>query len=334
MDKFVKTKMPTETITGKSETSTETQYTARSFELVFSKFCSKYENTLIPFTRRGAKDDRDNRFMGLPPNASVQQMGKRLNQVGQLMGDSPSWNENQTESVDMREAVLLSARYLAWHTTMGGISSQYVDHLQEYIGSQQRRGTLNTNGHQSMGRLNHDRSVGISILLAQNHALRDYFDSGLAATLGNDSPAKMNQLLRHSPYMSETLRDDRARGISLEIAAKRQLEGLLSTKDSAGCKAAYGSSEQDARGGDLVVLTNNEILFIDLKSSMPAVFSDGTKSTPEDYEIGYKWLNHEATENKVALWAYQTQPVAAEAFKLQDERLAQNLEAVIRSLSA
>lgn len=272
--------------------------------------------------------------MGLPPKASVQQMGRRLNEVAQVMGDPPGWEDDQQEGASMKDAVLLSARYLAWHATMGGITQLYLDRLNEQIKYEKHKGSLNGGSHQNLGRLYYNRGKGLAILLAQIHALRDYFDSGLANTLGNDSPEMMNQLLKHVPYRSDRRREDLVAGISLEIASKHYLETLLKARDLGGFSVAYGNDEQDSRGGDFVVQAGEEIMFINIKSSMPEKFSDGEHSTPQDYERGYKWLASNDQEHKVVVWAYQNEPVEPGKFRLADARLASNLELVVGAMNS
>lgn len=326
--------MPTETITRPAETLKETQYTHKSFELVFSSFCGQYGKNLGSLTAQSSRNGNSESFLGLPPKASVQQMGHRLNEAAQIMGDPPGWRDDQQEGATMKEAVLLSARYLAWHATMGGITQMYLDRLNEQIKSERQKNSYNGGSHQNLGRLKYNRGKGLSILLAQNHALRDYFDSRLANTLGNDSPERMSQLLKHVSYGNAGRREDLVGGISLEIASKRYLETLMRTRGLDGIGVAYGSDEQDSRAGDFVVQAGEEMMFIDIKSSMPEKFSDGEPSTPEDYERGYKWLDGNDQEHKVVVWAYQNEPVAPEKFRLTDTRLASNLELIVGAMNS
>lgn len=326
--------MPIETITEPVETSKEPQYTYKSFQLVFSSFCSQYEKSLGSLTMHPSRNGNSEGFMGLPPKASVQQMGRRLNETAQAMGDPPGWEDDQQEGATMKEAVLLSARYLAWHATRGAITQQYVDRLREYIDRERPTKSLNGGSRHNIGRLNYERDNGLVALLAQNHALRDYFDSGLAQTLRNDSPERMSHLLNNVPYLRDRHREDLVAGISLEIASKRYLETLINTHKLGDLEVAYGSDEQDPRGGDLVVLKEKEIMFIDVKSSMPARFADGEPSTPQDYERGYKWVVNDDKEHKVVVWAYQVKPIESGQFRLADARLANSLELVASSMNS
>ncbi len=324
--------MPTETVAEKSEVSQEFQYTHKSFELVFANFCSQYTNALETLSGGNAKDGTDSKFMGLPASASIQQMGHRLNEVAQIMGDAPRWEDDQEEGTSMREALLLSARYLAWHATMGGITQQYIDKLKEHIKSETPKSSLNGGSHQNLGRLSYHRDKGLAILRAQNHALRDYFDSGLANTLGNDSPEKMSQLLNHVPYLKDRHREDIVDGIPLEIASKRYVEQLLKNGGNQDVGVAFGSDEHDSRAGDLVILNADETMFIDVKSSIPEEFSDKSKALAEDYERGYKWLNSKDREHKVVVWAYSNPAVERGRFILADDRFANNLRLVIGAM--
>lgn len=215
---------------------------------------------------------------------------------------------------------------------MGSVTQRYIDKVKATIDRERHSKSGNGGSRANLGRLYHERTAALAVLLAQNHALRDYFDSGLAETLGNDSPRKMDRLLSHVPNLAAEQRKALVEGLSLEIASKRQLEGLIGTEGMQSSKVAYGSNEQDSRGGDLVMLSGEDILFIDIKSSMPAKFSNGDESTPEDYQKGYKWLDGDEHEHKVVVWAYQPDPVEPEKFRLNDARMAHNLELVATSL--
>ncbi len=320
-----KQKMSIETVVRPLETQNQPRYTYKSFELVFSNFCRQYTDRLHGLT--GGQDKRHS-MLGLPPNATWHQMSRRVHEISAAMGDAPKWDE-QRPGVELKDAVLLSARYLAWNTLMGGINQQYIDRLERCIDHQRYERSGNGGLRHNLSRLHHERSAAVSVLLAQNHALRDYFDSGLARTIGNDSPDKISRLLENVPYFDEEQRRALVKGISLEIASKRCLERRADTQDY---KIAYGSDRQDARGGDLVVLDGDEILFIDLKSSMPERFSNDEYSTPEDYERGYKWMEGRENEHKVVVWAYQDSPVSPESFELTDARLVHNLSLVAGSL--
>jgi hypothetical protein len=311
-----------------AETVKDPEYTHKSFELVFSNFCSQYAQRISDFTGN-LGEQNDQGFMGLPAQASWRQMGQRLNDIGKAMGQPPSWDDEP--AINTRDAILFSARYLAWNATMGGVTQQYVDKIKDNIKHGKHAKAQNGGSRDNLNRLYYEQKTGLSILLAQNHALRDYFDSGLARQLGNDSPAEMNRLLSNVLYLDSQQREALVRGISLEIASKRCLEDMVKTGQLDEITVAYGNDEEDSRGGDLVLLTGEETFFIDLKSSMPKKFSNGEESTSNDYEKGYKWLSNADKEHKVVVWAYEDNPVSIEEFKLDDERLAQNLQLVAAS---
>lgn len=311
--------MSTEATLEKTAAPTEISYTHKSFELVFSNFCKQYEQRL-------------NDSGVLPTNGEGEPLGlRRLEEVAKIMGDSPSW-EAQEDDPNIKHAIILSGRYLAWHTIMGSVTQRYIDKVKATITREKHSKSANGGSRANLGKLYHERAAAVSLLLAQNHALRDFFDSGLSETLGNDSPRKMDRLLTHVPHLTVEQRKALVEGISFEIASKRQLESLNGTEELPGTAVAYGSNDQDARGGDLVLQGGEDILFIDIKSSMPQQFSNGEESTPEDYQKGYKWLDGDDREHKAVVWAYQQQPVESDKFSLNDPQMAHNLEMVAKSI--
>lgn len=309
--------MPVENL-ATAEAVRKPEYTHKSFELVFARFCDKYADRL-------QKLSHDHGFFDPAAPHSLKQMGRRLNEVSRAIGPPPPSGEDLAPEVDLEEAILLSARYLAWNTVIGSITQQFTDRLKNQIDYQKRR---NGGHYRYNGWLAHERDAAVSVLLAQNHALRDFFDSELAHTLGSDSPNNMERLLAEAPYMSEEQRKSLVKGLSLEIASKRAAQAVARRQNRPDVAVAYGSDNEDARGGDLVLVAGEDILFVDVKSYMPDKFPDGSLSTPEDYERGYKWLASEGAERKVLVWAYLDSPVDRESFRLVDRRLASNLELV------
>lgn len=321
--------MPTETL-DTAETVKKPEYSHKSFELVFSNFCTKYTERIQSL----AGNQPGGGFLGLPRNASVQQMGQRLNEVAAAIGEPPELGKEYLEGAELKEAVLLTSRYLAWNAVMGNLTQLYADKLKDFIKREKHNKASNGGSRHNLGRLAHERDAAVSVLLAQNHALRDFFDSGLAHTLGNDSPERMNRLLSNVPNLGEGHRKGLVKGISLEIASKRHISFLSKAHSTREISVAYGSDNEDARGGDIVLMSGEDILFIDLKSNMPEVFSDGDYSTPDDYARGYKWLEDEGNEQKVVVWAYLDEPIYSEKFSLADSRLSQNLDLIVGVIQA
>lgn len=303
------------------------EYTHKSFELVFAAFCKQYADRIEALSGHD-----HSHFLGLPPNASAQQMGKRLAEISQLMGEQPTLDDEELDSLDLKEAVLLSARYLAYFSISGSLTQQYADRLKDFKERERTSHSANGGSRHNLSRLAADRETAINRLLAQNHALRDFFDSRLAHTLGNDSPEHMDKLLRHNPYLTTDQREGLVKGISLEIAAKQRLEAGIAADGYEDLSVAYGTDQQDAKGGDLVLLAGEDILFIDLKSHMPKVFSDGDRSTEADYERGYKMLELDGEERKAVCWAYSDSPVAETEFRLTDPRLISSLDLLAGSV--
>ena len=317
-----------ETLTRLPEAITERHYDHKSFELVFSKFCSGYDEKL---SELGLKQSTDNEsFLGLPPKSTTKQMGSRLYEASKAMGDPPRWDATHSDGVSMQEAILLSARYLAWQATMGSLTQRYIDKINDKIDIE--KAYQNHNGRQNLNKLFFEREKAVSILLAQNHAIRDHFDSGLAKRLGSDSPEKIDSVLRRVKSLGEYQREALVHGISLEIATKKFVEKQLKEQNRHDLRVAYGNDNEDAHGGDLVILNGREMLFLDIKSSMPKKFTGGEAATPDDFQRGYKWLEDGPNgERKVVVWAYMDRPVSGNDFKLDDARLAHNLENVVNT---
>jgi len=302
--------MPIETAQ-RHETATKPEYTHKSFELVFAKFCDQYQQKIDELS--GPKARREGRFLGLPGNASVQEMGRRLAETSAALGE-PAQPDSEADEIPLKDALILSARHLAWSAVMGGITSNYVDKIDDFIEKEKYSGRHNNN------RLFNDRKAAVSLVLAHMNGIRDYFDSDLARLLGNDSPKAMSDLIEHAPHDISKLTS----GIALEIAAKRNLEERLGSTS----KVNFGSADEDSVGGDLVVIGPEDIVFIDLKSKMPEKFAGGEAATELDYERGYKWREAHGDARRAVVWAYANEPVSLDSFSLMDDRLAANLEAV------
>ncbi|HET7528899.1 MAG TPA: hypothetical protein VFJ84_01570 [Candidatus Saccharimonadales bacterium] len=307
--------MPTETA-ARHETAVKPEYSRKSFELVFVKFCEQYQRKIEEIT--GPKSRREGRFLGLPATASVQEMGRRLAEVTAAVGEPAQLGPEHGDEVPMKDALIYSARHLAWSAVMGGITNQYIERCDEFIQRERHSGRHN------LQRLINERKAAVVLKLAHNHAIRDYFESGLAEILGNDSPDGMDGLLKHVGSLSDKQREALVSGLSLEIAAKRKLDEIAGGKYS----VAYGSQAQDSIGGDLVISGPEDLIFIDLKSKMPEKFFDGTASTDLDYERGYRWVEGAGEGRQAIVWAYSKEPCSPDSFNLTDGQLAASLEAV------
>src|SRR2546423_15483799 len=121
-------------------------------------------------------------------------MGRRLNEAAQSMGDPAKWEGNQQDGVELRDALLLSARYLAWHATMGSITMQYIDRLDMHINSERHKNSINGGGHQNLGRLRHERSKGLAGFSAPKKALTGFFFKKFARNFWRKLPAKMKTI--------------------------------------------------------------------------------------------------------------------------------------------
>jgi hypothetical protein len=310
-----KQKMPTET-RATHETAVKPEYTHKSFELVFAKFCDQYQQRIDEHS--GPKARQQGRFLGLPANASVQEMGRRLSEVSSAIGEPAQLGPEHGDEIPLKDALILSARHLAWSAVMGGLTRRYIENVDSYI-QKERYG-----GRSNVQRLFNERGAAISLKLAHNDGIREYFDSELARTLGNDSPEGMKSLIEHVPFLTENEKHALVSGIALEIAAKRELEQKLGQR----VKVSHGSAKEDSVGGDLVIIGENDLVFIDVKSKMPEKFAGGEVATEIDFERGYKWIEGAGEGRQVVVWAYSKEPVSSDSFTLTDDRLAANLEAV------
>lgn len=307
--------MPTETALG-HETAAKPEYSRKSFELVFVRFCEQYQRKIEEIA--GPKARQEGRFLGLPATASVQEMGRKLAEVAAAVGEPAQLGPEHGDEIPMKDALILSARHLAWSAVMGGITNQYIEKWDEFIQKERH------NGRHNLRRMFNEKKAAVVLAVAHNHAIRGYFESGLAGILGNDSPEAMDRLLEHVPYLSETQRSALVKGLSLEIAAKRKLGEVSGGKYS----VAYGSQAEDSVGGDLVISGPDDLVFIDLKSKMPEKFPDGTVSTELDDERGYKWVEGAGEGRQAIVWAYSKEPFSYHSFSLTDARLAASLEAI------
>jgi hypothetical protein len=310
--------MPTETLI-KTEAINIPEYSHRSFELVFANFCAKYQQKIESIV--GPKASHEGRFLGLPSNATVQQMGHRLSEVVAAVGEPPELPSDMEELTPIKEAIIYSARNLAWNAVMCGLTSKYIDSIGDFIKREKYSGKHN------MSRLFYEKRAATSLVIAHNTGIRNYFDSGLAHKLGNDSPHSMSNLFEHVSYLSDIEKKALVKGISLEIAAKRTLD----KRANGHYEVSYGTSEQDALGGDLVVIGAEDLVFIDLKSKMPSKFDGGEVATDLDYYRGYKWLEGVGEGRQAIVWAHSKEPVSEANFVLNDGTLIANLEAVAKT---
>ncbi len=156
-----------------------------------------------------------------------------------------------------------------------------------------------------------------AIAIADNHFYRNFFDSGLAADFGLDSPRAMKKFLKRCSLTGNG--DDSivslARGMSLEIATKRFLSNTLARNEPLTSKEKafvdFGYAEEDRRGGDIVVRRGQSTLYIDVKSKPP-----GGLAT-EEQEQGFK-LNNERGTAKAIVWPESMEAVADDSFRLTD----------------
>lgn len=264
--------MPVETLSPVKET----QYTHKSFELVFHKFCNQYAERVVSATGRQSLEPDSERYLGLSKNATLREMKDRLEVASAAIGEPPDWDASAEGLYPSKEAILLSSRHLAWFATMGSLTQGYVDRLNDRIKECKHRSSRNGGSNHNIDRLYNDRREQVSLLIAQNDAISEYFESELAHILGNDSPAKMDALLSTVPFLDERHREGLVSGLSLEIATGRYLGELIKTKQDKDISLAHGSSEQDSRGGDFVFVSEDEIIHLDINQKCPKYLLEGS----------------------------------------------------------
>jgi hypothetical protein len=170
--------------------------------------------------------------------------------------------------------------------------------------------------------LEKERRALTTVVVEDNHFVRDFFDSELAAKLKSASPRVMAKILRKATLygVSEEGSQAIAKGLSLEIATRRYLERGLG--DNA--IVEYGTGEQDRQGGDIVVARDSGLLYIDLKSSRPAEVSPD-----EEYTLS----RNPKGVYKAKVWPATREAVSQDSFRLTDDHLKLALQKVLKSTS-
>lgn len=266
--------MVNEQLSSQTEQTRESDYTHREFEAVFSNFCDQYTERVAEVSGHQIST-HETGFFGLSEHVGERELGRRLVEIGRAMGEEPRWTS--TDDVEEKVAIIHEARRLAWNAITGAVNQLYIDRLESSLDKVRKSGQHNQ--VHNLARLKHERTASRNRLVAQNHALRNYFDSPLATALGNDSPEGMRRLFNHIPFMGSENKERLVRGISLEIAVKRHMEQLAQAGRLSRNTVAYGTDEQDQKGGDLVVVKPGEVDFIDVKRSMPERFADGDRKS-------------------------------------------------------
>ena len=218
---------------------------------------------------------------------------------------------------------------LAWYGIEHSITADHLGVVQKAVRQLELSGKHHSDILQDLKRSEKGYK---SIVINDSHIFRTFFDSEVAAQFGLDSPEQINNFLTRSSIIGDSEQiSGYERGISLEIAAKRYLSNFARSMKDEGKEEIivnFGSSQEDAEGGDIIILSDSSLVFIDLKNSLP----DGL--TQDEIEQGYKLeFDDKKHQYKAIVWSESRLPVARESFRLTDPSLKQALEQVLKLTS-
>lgn len=116
-------------------------------------------------------------------------------------------------------------------------------------------------------------------------------------------------------------------GLALEIALHRTLQTIAEKRrqrDEVVRLVRYGDGQEDARGGDIVLIIGHTKFYIDSKNSEP----NPDHTDPQAGEAGFELTQAGAEKNgynyKVTIWANNSQ-VVGEHFEILDQHLSSSL---------
>lgn len=317
--------MPTETLSPvtiqEASAQPEVQFGSKHLEAAFTfklndrmhEILDKFKDGKIPPLPRGDLN------ITLPASEKCFQKA-----YGLLQRNQPA--EITLDGVDLsRDDLIAIADGLAY---TGIENSLVTSHLRELKKAVLQLGLSGTNPQETSALKQREKALKL-VALEDNHFYRDFFNSELAERLGVDSPQSMTRFLtRASRSFNETdSMADVARGLSLEIAAIRYIANRLDPQDTE-TVVAFGDSQQDRQGGDIVVARGEKILYIDLKSSPPADL------TELEIKQGYKLHNDSDGQfYKATAWAESRSPVDEDRFRLNDPALQSCLNQLLSEIS-
>lgn len=235
-----------------------------------------------------------------------------------------------------RDYLIALADNLAWRGLENSIISTHLAEVQKIIHKLSARhagkaatGRFYRPAIEEEAQMRDHAKVLKALVVTDNHFYRDFFASGQAADFKLGSPAAMERFLDDTFITGRSKESTAriARGISLEIAAKAYLSDLLakdgrfSPSDEA--IVAFGYEEEDRKGGDIVVLRGDNVLYIDLKNKRP----DGAYNEDET-ERGFR-LSSGRDYSKAVIWPETSEPVANDSFRLTDPTLRNSLQKLL-----
>lgn len=236
-----------------------------------------------------------------------------------------------------RGYLIALADNLAWRGIENVVTTEHLHEVEKIVHKLQARdaGRTATSGRiipvteEVAGIMDRAKSLK-TIAMADNHFYRDFFSSALAADFKLDSPAVIKKFLewtslngRHDDGV-----DSLVRGMSLEIAAERYVSDLLVRDerfrhDSDRAIVNFGHESEDRRGGDIVVLRGDSVLFIDIKSARRGVVYND-----DELERGYR-LRAENGVYKATVWPEIANPIAADSFRIADPAMRNSLQSLL-----
>jgi hypothetical protein len=247
---------------------------------------------------------------------------KRYRKASDLLyREDPMEVPNPSDGISL-ELVVALADNLAWKGIEDSITTTHLDKIDIAV----RQMGSSAEGLE----LKKQQKALKATALEDAHFYRDFFDSQVAEKLNLDSTENITDFLKRSSLGGDIdARIKRARGISLEIAAKRCVSNLLvGDSEKLNTVVSYGNSQEDAEGGDIVVFRGDKILYIDLKNTKPAELSK------DEIENGYRLsVDKEKQIYKAVVWAESWDAVADENFRLTDPSLKSGLQQIVAQIS-
>ncbi len=268
-----------------------------------------------------------------PPADRFLASEKRLRKISDILNrQDPQEIPPISEGIN-REFLVALADNLAWRGMDNSVLTQHLDEIEQVL----KRAHDHRTARQTIGQavdisgVKERGRVLKSIAIANSHFYRDFFDSGLATDLGLDSPTALRRFLSRSSLFGPQgeVVTSLAKGISLEIAVKRYLTGLLSQPGSAAAGEEaivnFGYVEEDKQGGDIVVIRGDKILYIDLKNSRP----DSEKTfTEREREKSFS-LRDRGIVQRAIVWPETPTPVSEDSFRINDPALKMALQTLV-----
>jgi hypothetical protein len=264
------------------------------------------------------------------PNGSLDERivvsDKRFNKAYDLLRREDPTSIPEVESEATPEFLIAIADNLAWKGIERSLVSSHLREIGRVLFQLKVQGKANYGFALNLREAQKALKV---TAIEDNHFFRDFFDSAGAAELGVDTPQAVARFLgRTSAYgRGDEAAYEAARGISLEIAARRYVEALMKNGGEEAI-VNYGSLEEDDDGGDIVILRESgSITYIDLKNGMPENLEEN--EIREGYSLR---IDPEKEIYKAIIWPNTKNAVAHDSFRLTDIALKNSLQKVVATV--